>query len=284
MTKITKISNLHIHNSNSRCAWNRYPIKMVYAEAKKANLKYVGSSNHIFPKHDSSVDGLPEDGFQRHITWTKEEVDALDLDIPFYVGCELDILNEKGKHFMLPKYEKMVDYWIAGMHSYFNLNILKEMYVRPNEEREEFLMDYFEEWGDWAVNYITKSKPNIFVHIFWQELEYCLFHEKSMNETAQRIFEAAANAGTAIECSSLQIRRRYPKAPFWVHNDPRGEHVPYFMSFYKNLFKMAKETGCMVSFGSDAHEPEDIGDVIRIKDLLEDVGFTDNDIFQPTKI
>lgn len=36
---ITKINNLHIHNSNSGCCWNRYPIKILYQEAKNAGFE-----------------------------------------------------------------------------------------------------------------------------------------------------------------------------------------------------------------------------------------------------
>ncbi|MHA1679572.1 MAG: hypothetical protein ACTSUE_01100 [Promethearchaeota archaeon] len=281
MTRITKLNNLHIHNSNSRCAWNRYPIKNLYYEAKKASLKYAGSTNHVFPPHSQGADIEPDDAFQRHLAWTKEEIDALPGDIPIYLGCELNIEDGKGQHFLLPKYVDMVDYWIAGMHSYFNLNVLAEGYESP--DADEFLQDYFEEWGTWAVNYIKRSKPNIFVHIFWQELEFGLFHEKFMIECARRIFDAAAGSGTAIECSSLQIRRRHPRTPFWKSGDPRGDHVAYFMKFYTRLFKMAKQAGCMVSFGSDAHIMEEIKDVLSIKKVLEDAGFTDDDVFEPSR-
>lgn len=281
MSKITKINNLHIHNSNSSCCWNRYPIKMVYQEAMKAGLKFVGSSNHVYPPLKYPGAEGPEDEFQRHIEWTKGEIDALTTDIPFYLGCELDIIGDSGKHFLLPKYEKMVDYWIAGMHSYFSKDIIQREYT--GDDREEFLEDYFEGWGNIAVDYIKRSKPDIFVHIFWQEFQCGLFHEKFMDETAQRIFEAASATGTAIECSSLQIRERHPVPPFWLPKDPRGDHFQYFMKYFTHIFEMAKENGCMVAFGSDAHKPWEIKDVMPIKNLLEKVGFTDDDIFEPTK-
>ncbi|MHA1717728.1 MAG: hypothetical protein ACTSXP_18955 [Promethearchaeota archaeon] len=281
MPTIRKINDLHIHNSNSKCAWNRYPVKILYQAAKKAKLVYAGSSNHVYPPHDSSVDGQPVDVFQRHLSWTREEIDDLPADLPVYLGCELDIIDASGKDYLLPKYKDMVDYWIAGMHSFFNRGILAGIY--GTDDADEFLHEYFDEWGTWAVNYIKRSRPDIFVHIFWQELECGLFHEKAMDECAIRIFDAAAEAGTAIECSGLQIRVRRPSPPFWVQNDKRGDHETYFIKYYLHLFELAKASGCMVSFGSDAHIPEDIGDIVLVKRLLEQAGFSDDDIFEPNQ-
>lgn len=283
MSPITRLSNVHVHNSNSQCCWNRYPVRLLYHEARQAKLAFVGSSNHVFPPSHDRADGQPPDVFQRHLRWTKEEIDALppDPDLPVYLGCELDILDDTGRHFLLPEYVDLVDYWIAGMHSYFNKHVLALAYEDP--DRDGFLADYFEEWGTWATTYITKSRPDVFVHIFWQELECGLFHEAAMDEAACRIFDAAAAAGTAIECSSLQMRVRRPQPPFWTRDDPRGDHDAYFRRYYLHLFELAREAGCTVAFGSDAHVPTEIKDVRRIKRLLEEAGFAERDVFEPTK-
>ncbi len=97
------------------------------------------------------------------------------------------------------------------------------------------------------------------------------------------ICDTAALKGTAIECSSLQFRNRHPKEPFWLKSDPRGIITNIFRNFYQHLFEIAKESHCLISFGSDAHIPEDIKDVGVIKKFLESLDFTDDDIFQPTK-
>ena len=48
-------------------------------------------------------------------------------------------------------------------------------------------------------------------------------------------------------------------------------------------YRIAKENKCLVSFGSDAHKPEEIKDIIQIKEFLEHLDFQDKDIFEPNK-
>jgi histidinol phosphatase-like PHP family hydrolase len=282
---ITKINNLHIHNSNSQCCWNRYPIKLLYAEAKHAGLQYCGSTNHINPPHNPPSDEMPVDVFQRHLQWTKEEIEALPIEmtreLPIYLGAELNIEDDKSPDYFLPEYKELVDYWIAGMHTFFKESYLKDAYNSP--DKKELLNDYFDEWGSWVVNYIEHNRPDILVHPFWQELEVGIFEEIPMNACFTQICETAANYGTAIECSSLQFRSRRPREPFWSKMDVRGDHFQYFEFFYRHLFEIAKENNCMISFGSDAHSPEIIKDVGIIKNFLESLDFEDKDIFEPIK-
>ncbi len=142
----------------------------------------------IMPPHDPNTDGMPIDVFQRHLIWTKEEIDALPTELtqemPIYLGAELDISKDNGEDFFLPEYKQLVDYWIAGMHSFFNESYLIEAFKSP--EKEAMLNDYFEEWGNWVVKYITDSRPDILVYPFWQELERGLFEETPMYKCFSR--------------------------------------------------------------------------------------------------
>nr|MDO8108947.1 hypothetical protein [Candidatus Sigynarchaeota archaeon] len=240
----------HVHTGYSRCVKTPYAIKAALERAlQRGYVEGIGITNHV---HFNS----PE---QEHLVKSRAEIDALNrkLKAPrVLLGAEVDVDHPTGKFVLTKISQGLVDYVIAGPH-----NLPHQSLAMDGMDKEEFA-EYFGTLEEIIVNSFSKNPVDIWVHPFLQEIEIGgEFFSEYIFAMLPRILTVLKECDIAMEISATFHRDKMDTVKIFK----QGQHDEPWLQVIRitnKIYKAALDHGGInFSFGSDAHELEDAGDI-----------------------
>lgn len=259
-------ADMHTHSSFSHDAQNGSVIGNCEA-AIKLGMKYVAFTEHydvdLMKALESRIFEL--DGYRKEVFDAKEKYKN-KLEVLY--GMELgDAIKEKNEAYRLVTTEPF-DFVIGSIHApRREFDFLSMTYTKPDEEMitvfEEYLEDQLKQI-EWAVENGEKRFDTV-AHITYpyryykqNGRGYLIDLKKDYLEEFSEIMKACIQNGIALECNTSGLRQLM------------GELLPN-----ETLLRRYKELGGeLITVGSDAHTPADVGNGIESAyELLKEIGF-----------
>ncbi|MGD7007099.1 histidinol-phosphatase [Metabacillus sp. 84] len=254
------------HTHHDRCGHAVQPIRDYIEAAIERNLDMIGISDHsphlyseedhLFPRISMAKSHFPE--YVEEVLRLKKEYEGR---IEVLLGVESDFFPEH-----LPQYKKFyekfpLDYIIGSVHFVDGASIFKK-----------------DRWEGLSANQKQQTKENYY-SLIAQSVRSGVFqilgHIDAMKgyypefsaiqtDAAERTLQIIAEADTAIEINTSG-KNKYCGG--WYPSE--------------ELLERALHYGVNVTFGSDAHKPERVGDEFEeVRSKLKEIGFKEWAIFR----
>jgi histidinol-phosphatase (PHP family) len=252
-------ADYHMHTPLCRHATGE-PVELA-AYALKMGFAEIGFSDH---------NPMPRDNFdswRMRMGQLGEYVEAVERARRAYPQLQIKLALEVD---FLPGYEDWVrelaaqypwDYLIGSVH------YVSESWALDNPEAisEWKARDAFEVWGAYFERLTLAAKSGLFDIIGHADLckKFCFYPQQDCNGLFIRFLQAAQKADVAIELNTAGLRKDcreiYPSPAF---------------------LRMAKEIGVPITFGSDAHAPDEVGkSFTEAVALARSVGYSECCVF-----
>ncbi len=254
--------DIHVHTIISECCHEPDATPENYIRlAKDLGLKVIGFSDHLW---DSAVDGASKwystQNFD-HIMQIKDMIPVDTQGIKVLIGCETEYCGN-GKIGISPKVAKQLDFVLVPISHVHMKGFVLPSWMNTPEDIANTMVKYFKDVTNF--DFITGI-----AHPF-----YPLGHENIdgiisciPDDVFMECFSMAAEKGISIEINACH----FPSI--------KGvETETYNDETFLNMFLIAKAAGCKFHLGSDAHSIDVLPRIIKLQKIVEDLGFTDEDI------
>ena len=242
--------DFHIHTHLSLCA-NKSATAEAYAKIfKEKGIKKAGFSDHFWDStyensHAYLLDNTGQHnpkGFYtvqnyEYLCQLKPELEAVDFgDTKIFFGCETDYDPVNRRPAITPETAEKFDFVLMpNSHTHMVMPIA---YYEPYEKHIDYMIQiYNDTLNSDVAKYITSM-----AHPF--EAVCCLYDRHILNkmisdDTYKRLFSKTADKGIAVEVNVSGFKTKTPE------EIAASEEV--------RMFRLAKEEGCLFTFGSDSH-------------------------------
>ena len=230
--------DFHIHTNLSLCAVETATVANYIERSRKMGLTKLGFADHFW---DETVGYCLNDFYKpqnwEHVQVLRAELEALKPDdLQFYFGCEAeyDPVN-RGVGITEETAEKF-DFMIVP-NSHTHMVMPRELY-QPYEKHIDFMIQAYKDIIESPVSkYITAM-----AHPF--EAVCCPYDNQILinmisDDCFKRLFDRTAEKGIAVEINVAGMQRM------------SQEQVAECAQM--RMFRLAKECGCKMIFGSDDH-------------------------------
>ena len=257
--------DLHVHTNLSLCAEPSATLENHIANAKKLGLTKIGIANHFWDEAVQPVlNGWYEKQNVAHVFSLRDEVKKYNnkdgLEILFGCEAEYDPVNHGVG--ITEECAEQLDFLIVP-NSHTHMTMPKELY-QPYEKHKEFMINAYREIINSPVSkYITSM-----AHPF--EAVCCPYDNQRVidiitDDEYRRIFDETAEKGIAVEINVSSMmgmsREQIEKRSVIRH------------------FRLAKECGCLFTFGSDTHNDKEQLPFRELSETVADIlGLSINDI------
>jgi len=220
--------------------------------------------------------GLTEIGFSDHSPMRRDDFDEWRMNLDRLGEYVENVAKARADHPQLTiKLALEVDYlpghedWIrelAAMHpwDYFigSVHYVSDDWEvdHPDKLSEWRSRDTMQVWGVYFDRLTTAAESGLFDIIGHTDLvkKFCFYPNRDCTPLFDRFLRAAATSGTAIELNTAGLRKEcreiYPA---------------------RHILRTAYDRGVHITFGSDAHKPEEVGmDFAAAIKLARSVGYT----------
>jgi len=226
------------------------------AQAVRVGLTELGFSDHSpMPRDDFDDWRMRADQLDIYVTWVERaRRDFPDLDIK--LGLEIDYL---------PGYEEWTrqlaarhpwDYLIGSVH-YISPSWAID---NPQQISEWKLRDPLEVWTAYFERLTSAAESGLFDIIGHADLckKFCFYPKQDCTPLFEAFLRAAKKHGAAIELNTGGLRKDcreiYPSA---------------------RILQLAAQAGVPITFGSDAHAPNEVGlNLVDAVELARRAGYT----------
>ena len=232
------LSDNHMHTEYSRNGHAIGTIRDIVMSARSKGLKEIIISDHG-PGHVAF--GVKRDKFKE----IREEIDRLNLefdDINILMGCESNVTSFKGKIDLRDEEIKMLDRVSVGFH----------YGIVP--------VDFYSFWVFFILNLISKVlrflKPIVAKHstecliniVKKYPINIITHPGSKINVDTEKLARVCEEVGTALEINSSHS------------------------CLTEDGIREALKTNVMFSIGSDAHKPENVGNLTKALDRINNTG------------
>lgn len=262
----------HIHTQYSRCCHEKYDLGTIVDKLFSMNFPYFCVSDHIHWKEEDDW------YFPEHVKKATKLIQA-GLEYPIFLGSEITILDLKGTLPNQNNSKDHVNYIIMGDHFIPTTNITMDdisgskKILKKMIEKDEFeVNDLIIKIRDMYINAIKLNKPNVLVHPF-STLIRCGFTHHKLLDIFDSICETCQDCQTALELNRAELNRAYLENQKPVSNN---DNLINLNEFYDLLIATMKKYDVKISFGSDAHQVVDIGDLSLAIQTFERFNFPKN--------
>lgn len=242
--------DFHIHTHLSLCA-DKSATAEAYAKIfKDIGLKKAGFADHFWDdtyenshaffekqvsQHDPARFYIPQN--YEYLCKLKPELEKVDFgDTQIFFGCETDYDPVNRRPAISCETAEKFDFVLMpNSHTHMMMPL---SYYEPYEKHIDYMIQIFEDTINSDVSkYITSM-----AHPF--EAVCCLYDRHILmrlisDDTYKRLFEKLAKKGIAFEINVSCMNGKLPQEI--VESDEM------------RVYKLAKESGCMFTFGSDSH-------------------------------
>lgn len=255
------LHDLHVHTFISRCAQpSATPAK--YIELAKANgLKTIGFANHLW---DTAVSPAINDWYAG-----QDMASILEMDIPkadgirVLRGCEAE-MDKNGVLGISETAAKSLDFVIASHSHSQHEAVIDDAVRRDPKKLADVLCDRFSLITENPMaKHITAIAHPFFPYGNKEDFDEVLF--RISDDRLEDLFADAVYQNIAIELNASAFAS-YPM---------RAMHRSELFRVYET----AKECGCKFIFGTDCHDPENYGELLkRLSVLTELLEITEADL------
>ena len=228
----------HIHTNLSLCATETATVANYIKRARVLGLTQLGFANHFW---DEKVGHCPN-GFYRKQNWEhvrvlKDELETLQADdIQVYFGCEAEY--DPVNHGVAITEERAEQFdFIIVPNSHTHIVMPKELY-QPYQKHVDFMVQAYRE--------IIESPVSRFITAIAHPFEaVCCPYDKNIliqiitDDCLKRLFDRTAVKGIAVEVNMSGMQHM--------------SHEELVDCAQMRMFRLAKECGCKLIFGSDDH-------------------------------
>ena len=265
--------DLHIHTYLSPCA-NATATAAHYVEKAKAlHLDTIAITDHMWDPKISIAYGDAEWYHSYHLTpehiaRARADAEAVPHEgLRILFGCETEYDRIRRRPAIHPETAARMEVLLAP-NSHTHCTMPKELY-EPYSRHADYLVQAFMDIVTSDVaDYIT-AIPHPFLAVGCPYDNRLLFPEIGEKRFSE-CFQAAAEAGIAMEINTSSLSAHYKDAPELmtaVRNDPTME-----------MFRLAKKAGCKFTFGSDSHDEKHHDTFPAAVIAAEYLGLTEADI------
>jgi len=249
-----------LHNHTKLCNHAEGEIFEYIEKAIECGTKYFGFSEHapmnFDQKYRISFDQMAK--YEQEVLNAKEKYkDKIEI----LLGYEVDYLKSYMDERVL---NADVDYLIGSVHFIDEWGFDNPEFIGnyANQNIDEIWQKYFD-----AIEDMAKSRLfDIVGHLDLIKV-FKFMPKKSINEIAKRALLAIKEAGMSLEINAAGLRK------------PIGELYPSL-----SLLKEAKKLDIPITFGSDAHKPEQVGLYKNeITNMLKSVGYKECVLYRKRK-
>jgi histidinol-phosphatase (PHP family) len=226
------------------------------ARALEAGLEEIGFSDHSPMERDGFDDWrmlLSQlDEYVEGVRAAQKDFPALSiklaLEVDYIPGYEGWIRDLAGRH--------QWDYFIGSVH------YVSESWDLDNPKKlsEWQARDPFEVWTAYFERLTKAAETGLFEIIGHADLakKFCFIPKEDCGSLFEKFLNAASKTGTAIELNTAGLRKEckeiYPS---------------------RRILEMARGAGVPITFGSDAHAPEEVGmNFGEAMDLARSAGYS----------
>ncbi len=245
--------DFHIHTHLSLCA-DKSATAEAYAKAfKEQGIKKAGFSDHFWDdtyenSHAYLLDNTGQHnpkGFYipqnlEYISQFKAELAAVDFgDTKIFFGCETDYDPVNRRPAITPATAEKLDFVLMpNSHTHMVMPIA---YYEPYERHIDYMIQIYEDTLNSDVAKYITSMAHPFEAVCCLYDRYILMKMIS-DDTYKRLFSKTAEKGIAIEVNVSCMRGKTP------------EEIANLEEM--RLYRLAKEEGCLFTFGSDSHDDQ----------------------------
>ena len=229
--------DLHIHTNLSVCAKPGATFDMYVETAKNEGLNVLGFADHLWDDtYEHRCRGFYKIQNVEHVLSLKEQLRPVD-GIDVYLGCEAEYDPLRHGVALSPENAEKFDFVIVPT-SHTHMVMSKELY-EPMEKHKEFMLEAWRDVLECEVAKYVTAMAHPFQPVCcpygWEPMiEYIT------DDEYKYAFDLAAKKGVAIEVNVSGLR--------WKSNE-NIETSPLM-----RMFRIAKESGCKFTFGSDSHD------------------------------
>ncbi|MGB9811104.1 MAG: histidinol-phosphatase [Dictyoglomus turgidum] len=237
-----------------------------YEKAKERNIKELGISEHghRFKEFRPIYNHLPitESWCDSNLYEYKEFTMFLKKKYNLKIGLEMDYFPEKEKEIkeLLQEYN-FFDYVLGSVH-FIDQGFGFDIY--PNDPRwtERDIEEIFEDYFDKVEKLIKSNLFDVIAHLDVVKL-WGVRKPKNLNNLYEKIAKVIINSNISLELNTAGWRK------------PVNEVYPS-----PEFLRILAPYDVPLTFGADAHTPEDVGrDIQKAYNLAKELGFKKLSIF-----
>lgn len=235
--KIT--ADLHVHTGLSSCAKETATAPGYMSAASELGLCCVGFADHMWDENiECPYDWYKPQTFKRISEARRTLISTGEkYGIKILVGCETEYDYAKRNVAITPETASKLDFVLAPV-SHTHITMPKEFYSDINKHADYMLNAWYDIMESKAAKYIT-AIPHPFFAIS------CPYDNREVmrritDKQFRDCFTAAKENDIAVEINSKSYKGRSVSQ---IIND---ESI--------RMYSIAKECGCLFTFGSDAHD------------------------------
>ncbi len=245
-------TDLHVHTFRSPCGKDEMVPADILRVALDKGLDRLGITDHFYPMTDPFEIEETRIAFEEAQFLTGNPVELL-------FGCEVEV-SGPGMIAAGPELAESLDFVMAGTTHFQNKGITDFPEGLDDVQKAFYVLETFQ----YAV---TLPWINVIAHPFFVHPTVLTPGAVDVLENYQLrpALEIAKENGIAMEIS----RRIY--------------HMPEQFIFAARFYALCKEIGLKFTIGSDAHQLQDIGNVLVLRPFIKEMGLTEADFWVPER-
>ena len=238
--------DLHMHTHLSYCGKDEATVENYLAQAAALGLTRLGFTDHVW---DSAVEGMPHWYRQTdvqdaaHVLQTRPVLEQYrGCGVDLLMGCEAEYDYAHRSVALTEAAAEQFDFIIASTtHTH---NTMPKAFYHPPRRHAEFILQAWEDMLAAPVSRYFTAMAHPFHAVC------CPYgHEAVMaqitDDELRRLFDRTAARGIAVE---INIKCLVGHLEQFAADLERQPHL--------RLFRIAKECGCLFTFGTDCHRPD----------------------------
>lgn len=257
------LHDIHIHTHLSSCCMDKdaTPENIIKIASEKG-LKTIGFSDHVW----DNPAFIPSDWYRpqnlEHILKIKQELPKDTYGVKVLIGCETEYCGN-GVIGLSREAASQMDYVLVPMSHTHQRGFVIPDKEYTNIEVAQLMVDYFK--GVLNLD-IATGIAHPFAPLGFKDVDGIL--NCISDEEFSECFSMAAEKGVSIEINAAIFHEALGKYDDKCHDES-----------YIRIFKIAKKSGCLFHFGSDAHSLDNFKERIEpLKKIVNDIGIEEKDI------
>lgn len=241
---------IDFHNHTYLCGHAAGTPDQYVQKARERGIKIFGFADHApLPDEIRTDITMAYDETEKYIKMIEELRKKTEPGIDIRIGFEVDypfFSSFDSEYFS----DDRLDYLIGSCHFVKDLPV---DYDKNLEVYEKYGTDgVYQHYYETLHSLARSGKVNIIGHLDLPK-KFRFFPEKNFCPLIEKIAEAAAQSGTAVEINTSGLRK------------PVGEMYPS-----EAILEILRDSGTMITLGSDSHAPQEAGqDIDKAVSLLK---------------
>ena len=259
--------DLHIHTYLSACCADkaRQTPSNILRQTAGMGLETIGFADQVWvnPELAPSRWYRPQDAGQ--IEKLRNDLAATETPLRVLVGCEAETIAP-GRFGITSAFAESVDYVLLACSHFHMTNFVEQPISRTPRAVAEHLLRFFR-------SAVQSGLADIIPHPFYPCGFLDLYDAAIAAIPDAEFLEAfglAAECGVAVEITTAFFppsQGCFPGRPEFSLNTPM------------RALQLAKQAGCRFSLGSDAHRPDEMNSLPRLKCFLDSLSLTPKDFW-----